>query len=52
MHAGVPCISIYSSQSCTHHTLHAQLLADVDGDGEQELVLGGLDGSLAVFKVR
>lgn len=33
------------------HT-YAQLLADVNGDGEQELVLGGLDGSLAIFKVR
>ena len=29
----------------------SQLLGDVDGDGQHELVIGALDGSLAIFKV-
>ncbi len=33
-----------------NHAHTALLLADVDGDGEQELVVGGLDGTLALFK--
>jgi len=33
-----------------NHAHTALLLADVDGDGQQELVVGSLDGKLAVYK--
>ena len=52
-----PCLRALCMCMRSSPTRHAtprhtpQLLGDVDGDGEQELVLGGLDGSLAIFKV-
>lgn len=42
-----PSSAVLTLPPCT-----GQLLGDLVGRGEQALVLGGLDGSLAVFKVR
>jgi hypothetical protein len=33
-----------------NHAHTALLLADIDGDGQQELIVGSLDGKLAVYK--